>query len=150
MNALAPWMRLVLRLAALNNVLAGVGMIIFYHEAFKLLGVPKPELNLPIQLVGVLVLLFGIGYWWAASDPVANRNVLLLGTWSKLLGSVLGVYYVARGDLPAVFLALLLVADVVYLPLFYAILRRVDATGQPTRRTVTTTSASPEPVQSAA
>ncbi len=91
------------------------------------MGVTKPELNLPIQLVGVLVGLFGVGYWMVASHPAENRNLLLLGFWSKLLGSVLGVYYVAVGKLPAAFLAVLFFSDVIYLPPFYMILQRLSA-----------------------
>lgn len=125
MTPLLPWMRILLRFVAVYNVLAGIGMLVFYHEGYKLLGLTKPSLNLPIQLVGVLVGLFGIGYWLVASNPVENRNVLMLGFWSKALGSVLGLYYLAVGKLPLVFLPVLFFADIVYLPPFYVILRRL-------------------------
>jgi hypothetical protein len=118
-------MKFVLRFVAVYNVLAGVNMFCFYHESYKAIGVAKPELNLPIQLVGVLVALFGAGYWMVANNPVENRNVLLLGFWSKLLGSLLGIYYVAAGKLPPIFLAILFFSDIIYLPPFYVILRRL-------------------------
>jgi CDP-diglyceride synthetase len=124
-NPLAPWMKFVLRFVAVYNVLAGVNMFCFYHESYKAMGVAKPELNLPIQLVGVLVVLFGVGYWMVANNPVENRNILLLGFWSKLLGSVLGIYYVSAGKLPPIFLAILFVSDIIYLPPFYVIIRRL-------------------------
>ena len=124
-NPLAPWMNFVLRFVACYNVLAGVNMLCFYHESYKAMGVAKPELNLPIQLVGVLVALFGVGYWMVANNPVENRNILLLGFWSKLLGSVLGIYYVVAGKLPPIFLAILFFSDIIYLPPFYVILRRL-------------------------
>ncbi|HET6879880.1 MAG TPA: hypothetical protein VFI31_06985 [Pirellulales bacterium] len=122
---LVPWMRRLLWFVGGYNLLAGLGMLCFYHEGFKLLGVAKPDLNLPIQLVGVLVGLFGIGYWMVAAEPVRNRNILLLGFWSKALGSLLGIYYVGVGKLPPFFLAILFVSDIGYLPPFYAILRRL-------------------------
>lgn len=125
MAPLSPWMRTLLRFVAVYNVLAGIGMLIFYHEGYKLLGVVKPQLNLPIQLVGVLVGLFGVGYWLVANNPVENRNVLMLGFWSKALGSVLGLYYVFAGKLPPVFLVVLFFADIVYLVPFAVILRRL-------------------------
>lgn len=124
-NPLASWMKFVLRFVAAYNVLAGVNMFCFYHESYKAIGVAKPELNLPIQLVGVLVALFGVGYWMVANNPVENRNLLLLGFWSKLLGSVLGIYYVSAGKLSPVFLAILFFSDIIYLPPFYLILRRL-------------------------
>jgi hypothetical protein len=109
------WMTRLLWFVGGYNLLAGVGMVCFYHEGYKLLGIEKPQLNLPIQLVGILVGLFGVGYWMVAADPPANRNILLLGFWSKALGSLLGTYYVCVG----------------YLPPFYVILRRLKALTPP-------------------
>ena len=125
MMPLAPWMKRLLWFVGGYNILAGVNMLCFYHESYKEMGVAKPQLNLPIQLVGVLVALFGVGYWLVARNPVENRNILALGFWSKLLGSVLGIYYVAAGKLPLAFLAVLFFADIVYLPPFYVIITRL-------------------------
>ena len=126
MAPLLPWMRYLLRFVAVYNVLAGITMLAFYHESFKFLGVPKPAMNLPIQLNGALVILFGVGYWLTQRDPLDNRNLLRLGMWSKALGSMLGTYYVWAGKLPPVFLGLLFVSDIIYLPPFYLIQRRID------------------------
>jgi small multidrug resistance pump len=126
MNApLKPWMWFLLRFAGTFNLLAGFSMIVLYSEGFHLLGLKKPSLMLPLQLVGVMVGLFGIGYHMVASNPLQNRNVLVLGFWSKALGSALGVGYVALGKLPLVFLPVLLFADIAYLPPFYAIMRHL-------------------------
>lgn len=107
------------------NLLAGIAMICLYHEGYKLLGVQKPQLNLPVQLVGMLVALFGVGYWLVAANPIENRNLLMLGFWSKALGSLFGVYYVVVGKLPLFFLAVLFVSDIAYLPPFAIIMRRL-------------------------
>jgi hypothetical protein len=122
---LAPWMRKLLWFVGGYNLLAGVGMIAFYHEGFKFLHVAKPELNLPVQLDGVLVGLFGVGYWLVAANPIENRNILMLGFWSKALGSVLGSYYCYVGKLPPIFMVVLFLSDIVYLPPFALILRRL-------------------------
>jgi hypothetical protein len=122
---LLRWMRFLLRFVAVYNVLAGLTMLIGYHEMYKLVDVAKPQLVLPIQLVGVLVGLFGVGYWMVTLRPVENRDLMLLGFLSKGLGSILGVAYVARGTLPPVFLVVLFFADVVYLVPFWLIIRRL-------------------------
>lgn len=127
MEPLTPWMRWLLRFVGCYNLLAGLTMLVFYHESFKFLGVPKPNLMLPVQLVGILVGLFGVGYLIVANNPVENRNLLMLGFWSKALGSALGIGYVALGKLPPVFLAILFFADIVYLPPFLVIMRRLSA-----------------------
>jgi hypothetical protein len=125
MRPLDLWMYWLLRFVAVFNILAGLAMLIFYHEAYKLMGIQKPELVLPLQLCGGFVALFGIGYWITAGNPVENRNVLLLGSASKAMGSCLGIYYVALGSLPALFLVVLFFADIIYLVPLAVILRRL-------------------------
>lgn len=134
---LLPWMRYLLRFVGGYNVLAGIGMMIFYHEGFRFLNVDKPTLMLPLQLVGVMVGLFGVGYWLVARNPVENRNVLTLGFFSKFLGSILGVTYVAIGKLPVAFLPILFFADIIYLVPFLLIMRRLYAIARRNRGQVT-------------
>ncbi|MBL9123397.1 MAG: hypothetical protein JNG90_07170 [Planctomycetaceae bacterium] len=126
MPPLTTWMRYLLRFVAVYNVLAGLVMLVCYHEAYKSMGLKKPDLVMPLQLVGILVGLFGVGYWLVARNPIENRNLLVLGFWSKALGSVLGVYYVVQGKLPPVFLAVLFFADIIYLWPFALIIRRLS------------------------
>jgi len=63
---LLPWMRLLLRVASIYNLWAGLVMVVFYHEASKILGMPRPTPIMPFQLDGLLVGLFGVGYWLVA------------------------------------------------------------------------------------
>lgn len=125
MQPLRPWMYYLLRFAGTFNLLAGTCMICFYHECFKLLGVSKPELVLPVQVTGILVGLFGVGYHLVAGNPVENRNLLMLGFWSKGLSSFAALYYVGVGQLPLGFVPVVLLSDIVYLPPFYIIMQRL-------------------------
>lgn len=119
-------MTLVLRIAGYWNLLAGMGMILFYHEGFKALGATKPSPALSIQVLGILVGLFGWGYHLVAADPVRNRNLLMLGFWSKAAATIFSVAYVALGRLPWWFTLVVFLADTIYLPPFFVILRRID------------------------
>jgi hypothetical protein len=125
MDTLRPWMRYLLVFAGCYNLLVGVNLTVFYHEMFKTLGLPKPSLIMYVQLVGILVALFGVGYLLVASNPLQNRNLMLLGFLSKLLGSILGTGYVLLGKMPPVFMVILIFSDIIYLPLFWIILRRI-------------------------
>lgn len=124
---LDSWMTKLLWCAACFNVLAGLGMVIFYHEGYRLLGIPKPDLALPTQLVGMLVLLFGWGYSLVARDPLLNTNVLRIGWWTKALGSALAFYHFFQGNVPWILAFGVLFADVAWLPPFWMIQRRIDA-----------------------
>ena len=125
MKPLLPWMVWLLRFAGTFNLLAGTAMFSLYHEGYQLLRIHKPELILPVQVMGILVGLFGVGYHLVARAPLENRNVLVLGFWSKALSSATALWYVAVGRLPWGFAIVVFFSDVIYLPFFYAIIRRL-------------------------
>jgi len=124
-SPLQPWMKLVLRLAGVWNLLAAVGMIVFHHEGYRMLGLPKPAIILPVQVMGILVGLFGVGYLLVAHSPIENRNILTLGFCSKAIASAFAAWYIVVGKLPWTFAPLLIVGDIIWLPPFWAILRRL-------------------------
>ena len=118
-------MKFVLRFAGVFNLLAGSGMICLHHEGFRWFGIPPPGVVLPVQVMGILVGLFGVGYLLVAANPVENRNILMLGFWSKALSATAVMWHVAAGRLPWSLAAAVFFADVIYLPPFYLILRRL-------------------------
>ncbi len=120
----------VLKFAGVYNVLAGICMMAFYHEGFKTLGLAKPDFNMPIQLVGVLVAIFGVGYLIVDRDPIDNRNVLLIGLLSKFFGPLLAFFYVANGTLPLMMLVVLFFADIIYWVPFWLIYRTLTRAKQ--------------------
>jgi len=125
-SPLSNGLRFILKFAGYYNIVAGLAMVIFYHEGFRALGVPKPEFVLPIQLVGVLVAIFGVGYLIAERNPIENRNIILLGFLSKLLGPLLAILHIASGSLPVMMLAVLFFADGIYLIPFWIIYRQLS------------------------
>ncbi|MBN2131750.1 MAG: hypothetical protein JW741_19780 [Sedimentisphaerales bacterium] len=122
---LLPWMRWLLRFAGVFNLLAGIGMIGLYHEGYKLFGIPKPAVVLPIQVMGVLVGLFGVGYLLVSWRPLENRNLLVLGFWSKAISAGIALAHVAAGHLPWTFGVAVFLSDVIYLPPFWIIIQRL-------------------------
>ncbi len=123
-------MRWLLRIAGVYNLLVGLNLLLFYHELFKFLGLAKPIPIMFVQLVGLLVGLFGVGYLLVARRPLENRNLLWLGLWSKALGCALSFYHVALGSLPPLYVPIVIFSDLVYLPPFYLIARRLDILAQ--------------------
>ena len=125
------------------NILAGIGMMIFYHEGFRILEHPQADADAAPAIGGRdgrTVRRRATGWWlW---NPVENRNVLTLGFFSKFLGSILGVTYVAIGKLPVAFLPILFFADIVYLGPFLLIMRRLYAIARQNRGMVATQTSS--------
>jgi hypothetical protein len=125
MPPLRPWMFWLLVFAGCYNLLVCLNLGVFYHEALRFFGLPKPQILLFVQLVGILVGLFGVGYLMVARHPVENRNLLLLGFLSKALGTALAVGYFLLGKVSIAFMILVVFSDLVYLPPFLVILRRL-------------------------
>ncbi|MFZ5829029.1 MAG: hypothetical protein ACOY3P_03035 [Planctomycetota bacterium] len=115
----------LLRFAGTFNLLAGASMFALYHEGYELLGMSKPELVLPVQVMGVLVALFGVGYHLVAMNPLLNRNILLLGLLSKAISAAVAYWYVVAGPLGWGFGVVVFFADVIYVPPFAVIYRRL-------------------------
>src|SRR5262245_19677904 len=111
MAVLRPWMRFVLWIAGAYNLASGLGMVIGYHEAHRLAGLPPPTLALPMQMLGATIMLFGVGFFAVAAEPMKNRFLLVLGLWCKLLGFALSAYAVVRGAITPKFLAIVFFAD---------------------------------------
>lgn len=112
--------------AGAYNVLPGLNMVVQPEGGFEPLGLSPPDLLLFVQLVGLLVGVFGIGYLMVARWPLENRGVLLLGLLGKALVAVLGLAYVALGKVPPVYLLVVLFSDVIYLAPFAIILRHLQ------------------------
>jgi len=124
-TTLAPWMHGVLKFAGYYNLLAGLAMMILYHEGYSMLGVAKPEFVLPIQLVGLLVAIFGVGYLMVDRQPSLNANVLWLGLMSKLLGPLLALPWIFNGTLPIAMLIVFFFADTIYVWPFWKIYQTI-------------------------
>lgn len=93
----------VLRLAGVYNVLWGTAVILFPHETF--VEGPAGPLHYPElwQCVGMIVGVYGVGYWIAASDPVRHWPVILVGWLGKVLGPFGTVLSVLQDRLPLEF-----------------------------------------------
>ncbi|MEM1330748.1 MAG: SelL-related redox protein [Planctomycetota bacterium] len=90
-----PWMNAVLRIAAVYNLLWGAWVVLFPLSLFRLVGVDtagfdEPEnLTVPIwQCVGMIVGVYGIGYWVAAGSPTSHWPIVLVGLLGKLFGPI--------------------------------------------------------------
>lgn len=113
-TATPAWASVWLRAAGVYNLLWGAVVIAFPHLLFDLCGIPR--LNYPEiwQCVGMIVGVYGVGYWVAAGDPRAHWPIVLVGFLGKLFGPVGFAVAVARGVFPPAFGLTILTNDLIW------------------------------------
>jgi len=75
-----------LKAAAIYNVLWGALTIFYPNWLFDLTGMRPPAYPFIWQVVGMIVGVYGVGYWIAATDPYRHWPIVLVGTLGKLFG----------------------------------------------------------------
>ena len=102
--------------AAVYNLLWGSAAVLWPGWPFALAGVPMPDDLVFWQVVGMFVLLFAPGYWWAARDPARHGHFVLIGLTGRMLGPLGFVWAYATGQLPLAFGLVILSNDLLWLP----------------------------------
>ncbi|MEM7622656.1 MAG: SelL-related redox protein [Planctomycetota bacterium] len=92
-------MTLALRLAGMYNVLWGGLTVLYPNWLFDLTGMAPPSYPFIWQCVGMIVGVYGLGYWVAAKDPARHWPIVAVGLLGKLFGPAGYVQGVVVGDL---------------------------------------------------
>lgn len=96
------WMRLVLRAAGVYNVLWGIFAIVFPTAIFRWAGFdPLPEYPELWQCIGMIVGVYGVGYWIAGTNPYRHWPIVLVGLLGKILGPIGFIAAVSSERFPA-------------------------------------------------
>jgi len=83
------WHSILLKVAAIYNLAWGAVAIAFPMVLFRLVGAdPLPNYPELWQCIGMIVGVYGIGYWIAAADPVRHWPVVLVGLLGKIFGPI--------------------------------------------------------------
>jgi hypothetical protein len=123
-------MSLTLRIAAAYNLLWGAWVVLFPHHFFDLAGMER--LNHPMiwQGMGMVIGVYGLGYWWASRNPVLHWPVVAVGFMGKVFGPAGWLfYYLTEGANPH-FAWMLLSNDLIWWIPFFLILRKAWLTHQ--------------------
>jgi hypothetical protein len=98
------WMRLVLILAGVYNLVWGALVVLFPHAMFRFGGLERDgePINYPEvwQCVGMIVGVYGIGYLLAARDPLRHWPIVLVGLLGKVFGPLGTLKAALQGTLP--------------------------------------------------
>ncbi len=94
------WMTLTLRAAGIYNLAWGAWVVLRPADAFHWAGMPEPNYPELWQCIGMIVGVYGLGYWIAARDPARHWPIVLVGFLGKLFGPIGFLDAAMRGRLP--------------------------------------------------
>lgn len=118
------WMSLVLRIAAVYNLLWGAWVVFFPGHFFALTGM-EPLNHLMIwQGMGMVIGVYGLGYWWASSDPSTHWPIVAVGFLGKIFGPLGFFFNYAQGIVPFEFFFTLITNDFIWWIPFFLILKQ--------------------------
>ena len=109
------WLSVSLGLSSVHSILWGLFIIVMPLTASRVYGFDTPPRDTFLwQGVGLVIILFGIGYAIAALDPFRHWAVVLIGLLAKVIGPMGMIIAVARDEVSSGVLRLLPVNDVMW------------------------------------
>lgn len=112
-----------LKLAAIYNILWGALVILLPHLFFDLAGMERTNYPEIWQCVGMIVGVYGVGYWLAAQDPVKHYPIVLVGFLGKILGPIGFAQALITGRFPLAFGIIIIFNDLIWWIPFYKLLK---------------------------
>jgi len=117
------WATWWLRAAAIYNLAWGAVVIAFPQWLFDATGAMRVNYPEIWQCVGMIVGVYGVGYWIAAGDPRRHWPIVLVGLLGKFFGPIGFAVALSRGTFPPAFGLTILTNDLVWWAPFGLILR---------------------------
>lgn len=118
-------MKYTLRLASVYNILWGLWVVLFPQHFFYLAGMEP--INYPVvwQGMGMVIGVYGLGYYWASYDPMTHWPIVAVGFLGKIFGPIGFIYHLSLGTLPLAFGWTLIFNDLIWWVPFFLILKKV-------------------------
>jgi hypothetical protein len=116
----------VLKIAAIYNLIWGAFIIISPHALFDFAGLPRINYPGVWQCVGMIVGVYGIGYWVAASNPNRHWPIILVGFLGKIFGPIGFLQALYLGVFNLKFGMTIITNDLIWWIPFYLILKNAQ------------------------
>ena len=121
------------RAAAVYNLAWGAAVIAFPVQLSRLAGLDITGVTPLVQVIGMMVGVYAIGYWLLACDPLRYSGLIWVALAGKTLGPAGFLYYALTGTLPWTFGWTCLFNDIIRWPVFWSFALRYG--GVASRRT---------------
>lgn len=106
--------------AAVYNVIWGLAVILFPTALFRAVSGVTLQYPSLFQCIGMMVLVYGPGYYLIAKDPIRYGRFVWIGILGKTFGPLGFVCAALKGELPWAFGFNLLFNDVLWWPAFWS------------------------------
>jgi small multidrug resistance pump len=125
------WQGAVLKAAAVYNLLWGAWAVLFPNHFFELTGMDLPRHPMIWQGMGMVIGVYGLGYWWASYAPIRHWPIVAVGFLGKIFGPIGFVFNYLQGIVPAAFGFTLITNDLIWWIPFFLILKQAHHAGWP-------------------
>ena len=120
------WQRIALLVAGLQCLIWGVFIMAWPERSSLAYGFAEPPAELFLwQGIGLVIVLFGLGYAMASTNPMQHWVMILIGLLSKSLGPIGMVWTVYQEQVSRRVLILIPINDLIWLTPFVLILLQV-------------------------
>ncbi|MFT7231251.1 MAG: small multidrug resistance pump [Cyclobacteriaceae bacterium] len=123
------WMPLTLKIAALYNIIWGAWVVLFPQHFFALTGMEPINHEMVWQGMGMVIGVYGLGYWWASQNPLIHWPIVAVGLLGKILGPLGFFLNYAQGKVPFQFIYTLFTNDFIWWIPFFIILKKAYQAG---------------------
>ena len=124
-------MQLTLKLAAIYNIVWGAWVVLFPGQFFELTGMDPINHPMVWQGMGMVIGVYGLGYWWASYDPIRHWPVVAVGFLGKIFGPIGFLLNYMEGNVPLSFISTLITNDFIWWIPFAYILKQAWNAGWP-------------------
>ncbi len=107
-------MKVILRIAAVYNILWGLWVGLFPDQFFELVGMQPPLHTTIWQGMGMVIGVFGLGYWWASYAPLRHWPIVAVGFLGKIFGPAGFFINYALGEIEFGFFYTLITNDFIW------------------------------------
>ena len=119
------WMSTTLKLAGIYNILWGAWVVLFPLTFFQWTGMEVPNYPTIWQGTGMIVGVYGLGYWSASYSPMKHWPIIAVGFLGKLLGPIGFIFTYLNGEIPFEFCYTMFTNDLLWWIPFFLILKTV-------------------------
>ncbi len=119
------WMSYCLKTAAIYNIIWGGWCILFPNHFFSLVGMEPLNHPMVWQGMGMVIGVYGLGYWWASYNPIKHWPIIAVGALGKIFGPIGFLFNYLQDLVPFSFFYTLITNDLIWWIPFFLMLKKV-------------------------